>query len=296
MFKSYNLIVVALLAAPMSAQALVEDYSWKFTSAFCDNGSCSGTSSNTAGNSQTFDSNKSTDISEVTVKAFSTTNDRNQANNSIDWFENATLKMYTGGLGTYGAEDSGSTTNGDHAFDNDGNTTDEGAAGDVDAALFSFNQSTTLNSLSIGWKGTDADVSILAYSPTGTNGTMATPDNVVGKSLADLLTNGWVFIGHYLNLSTSGSTTINSAGVSSSFWLVSAYSSCAQGSTYCNSSDTKFGDDYFKISGLGGAAGTNDTPSVPEPSIIFLMFGGLMGWMFTSKNRQLTQNASSIVF
>lgn len=286
--NKFNLLLLAAALAPLSAQATV-NYSWSFASSSCDNGSCSGVANTTYGNSygnaQTFDSNANTDISEVTVKAFSTTGDIDTTE-TREQFQTANLKLYTGGLGATSQEDS--TSSPYHAFDNNGGYSDsyEAPGGDVDAALFAFNQSTTLNSISIGWDNGAADISVMAY--TGANGSMANPGDVTNKSFLDLLNNGWVFIGNYLNLDSPSNPTvaINAGKISSSYWLVSAYTSCASGT--CNASDPYYGNDYFKISGMGacvddansrcngGGGGGNN--GVPEPSSLLLLAGGLLGW------------------
>ncbi|MBS4053038.1 MAG: PEP-CTERM sorting domain-containing protein [Methylomonas sp.] len=282
--NKFNLLLLAAALAPLPAHATV-NYSWSFTSSSCDNGSCSGVGSNSYGNAQTFDSTAKTDISEVTVKAFSTTSDIDTSETK-ERFETANLKLYSGGLGATGREDYGTTP--DHAFDNGGGSTDswEAPGGDVDAALFAFNQSTTLNSISIGWDNGAADISVMAY--TGANGSMATPGDVTNKSFLDLLNSGWVFIGNYLNLDSPSNPTvaINAGNVSSSYWLVSAYTSCASGT--CNASDSYYGNDYFKISGLGACVddatskcsggGNGGNNGVPEPSSVLLLAGGFLGW------------------
>jgi PEP-CTERM motif-containing protein len=230
------------------------------------------------------------DISEVNVRAFSTTSDTSNSNQ--DKFETAKLQLWSGGLGATGREDNGN--NPTHAFDNNGSSTGgsyiEDPTGDVDAALFAFNQSTTLTSLSIGWDGgNDADISVMAY--TGANGSMTDPEDITNKSFLDLLDSGWEFIGHYLALNdpSNSTATINDGtntggtAVSSSYWLVSAYTSCADGN--CNDYNSSFGNDYFKISGLGGSTGgtTGNSSSVPEPSMLLLLSIGLLGWRMNRK-------------
>ncbi|MGY6277206.1 exosortase-dependent surface protein XDP1 [Methylomonas sp. MgM2] len=231
----------------------------------------------------------------VTVNAYSTTNDvppdpnnYYDPNNTLgDKFETAKFGVWNG-IGVYDKDGSYDTTDSPHhAFDNDGGTNnapDEFPDGDVDAAVFKFDQDTTLTSISIGWKYSDADLSVLAY--TGNDDPLA---SITDYTFSDLLTHGWTLVGNYANLVTSGARAINSAQISSSYWLISAYTSCANGtesnSTKCiedaSNSGLDFGNDYFKISGLTGEIGQppqGNTGSVPEPSSLWLLAGGLMGW------------------
>ncbi|MDD2738696.1 MAG: PEP-CTERM sorting domain-containing protein [Methylomonas lenta] len=259
MIKNF-LLIPALMLAPLSANATL---SWNFTG-----------SGQNYGSQHTFSG--STGAGNVIVSAFSTTGN---PENGYGTFEDGTLGSWSGGIGVQSQEDGSFGDAPNHAFDNDGNGTDEKPAGDVDAAVFSFNQSVSLNSLSIGWHSGDADISVLAY--TGNTGSMTNPENIVGKTFTDLLSSGWEFIGNYMNVYNmpNDTATINPSDKSSSYWLVSAYTSCANNG--CNASDGYFGNDYFKISGLGGnitGGGSGNTGSVPEPSSLLLFAGGLLGW------------------
>lgn len=262
MNKSSLLMILAALS-PLTAHATA---SWNFTTPGQVN----------YGNQGTFNSSAGT----VTVNAFSTTGATGTGGNPQ--FASAVLGSWSGGIGVTSAEDGSFGSAPNHAFDNDGNSTDEKPAGDVDAAVFSFNQSVSLNSLSIGWYSGDADLSVLAY--TGNTGNMANPENITGKTFTDLLNSGWEFIGNYMNVYNmpNDTATINPSDKSSSYWLVSAYTSCANNS--CNANDPYFGNDYFKISGLGGnittsgGGGSSNNGSVPEPSSLLLLAGGILGW------------------
>ncbi len=48
------------------------------------------------------------------------------------------------------------------------------------------------------------------------------------------------------------------------------------------------GNDYFKISGLGAnkvSTGTTPSASTPEPTSLFLLASGMLGWRMTRKNQ-----------
>jgi hypothetical protein len=173
------------------------------------------------------------------------------------------------------------TTSPEHAMDN---------VGAIEALLFNFNSSTILNSLTIGWNnGGDADLSVLAYTGTLTNGSLPASANVAGDSIATLLANGWSFIGSY-DMALNTAKTVNSTNVSSSYWLISAYSS-AYGSGKGDSSVNN-GNDYFKLSGLTGTAGSSGggggAGSVPEPTSLLLLASGVLGWRMNRKSQALT--------
>lgn len=284
--------MLTLSVAPFSAQAIV----WNTkTSANCT----SGCTSTTLGNSQTF-SGSETGSPSVAVSAFSTNPVSTNANQT---FQTATLALYNGnGLGA--TAQSGDGTLGDvphHAFDNDGSATtgpDLPDGGAVDAALFSFDQTVTLTSISIGWSQYDSDLSILAYSPTNSQAQNA--PSIVGKTFSELLSSGWQLVGNYANLGSTSSTvsytgsTAISTSISSSYWLVSAYTSCANansGNNYtctagpaANGGTLDFGNDYFKIAGLGGnlstsgGGGSANNNGVPEPTSLLLISIGFLGW------------------
>lgn len=262
--NKHNLLLILAALSPMTAHATA---SWNFTTWNETNYGSQGTFAGSSGSGN------------VVVSAFSTTGN---PETGYGTFQTGTLGSWSGGIGVTSAEDGAFGSAPNHAFDNDGNSVDEKPAGDVDAAVFSFNQSVSLNSLSIGWYSGDADISVLAY--TGNSGSMTNPEDITGKTFTDLLASGWEFIGNYMNVYNmpNDTATINPSDTSSSYWLVSAYTSCANNT--CNANDGYFGNDYFKISGLGGNITTNGgggnggNNGVPEPSSLLLLVGGLLSW------------------
>ncbi len=246
------------------------------------------------------------------------------------------------GLGVSSREDRYTSSVPHHAMDNDGGyvddnltttstnestTTQEGDetadSGDVDAALFSFDEAVSLTSITIGWTNNcaigssctyadedpnarinDADISILRYTgagapPTIANNNATTSTNNI-KTFATLLSEGWEWVGDYANLNSKtvngvGTNAINTNQKTSSYWLISAYTSAAHGNnTVAANANLDYGNDYFKIAGLGATTVTPTPPpstQVPEPTSLVLLALGLMGWRMMIRNHQ---NSSSL--
>lgn len=330
--RTSKLLLAAVTLAPLSAHAAY-DYSWNFASTACvtncntittttgalnstktaymtntnggllDSGRTSGQDSravgsgnpdvNGKGNNQTFNisqqNNGATGSPTVNASGFSTNTTAGTA------FDTATLALYTGGgLGVSSINDGNIGVDPHHAFDN---------LNGIDAGLFKFGQSVSLKSLTIGWPTTNAtaDISVLAYT-----GSTPFSGSIVGKTFDTLITSGWQFIGNYkFTTGTSPvSPVLNAANVSSSYWLVGAYSSSFGNANGGNKGSTNAGgtgvldiaNDYFKISGLAAnKASTGSTPSAttPEPTSLFLLAIGVLGWNMTRKIKE--QSIDSIM-
>lgn len=252
MFKiSFSILLLAGLAVQSTAQAAIN---WDFTPP--------------TGTSPIYANYLTT---KATITAFAT----NGNNNSTSLLAPATANSYGSGVGITANGESTSSPN--HAIDNNNG---------FEFALFSFtdiatgvNVAATLNSLAIGWKSGDADVSVLAYTGSGT-------PTISGKNLSSnstgLLGSGWSLVANLDNISTGdgnarefNNNTNPSLNKSSSYWLVGAYFG------YGSGSNLGTGNDYFKISGLGGTftppPGTSNDP-VPEPSSLVMLSLALLGW------------------
>jgi len=140
-----------------------------------------------------------------------------------------------------------------HAIDN---------VGSYESMLFSFGSAVALNSVSIGFKGTDADATVFVYAGAGDPAAA-----LAGQTYAQLLgaynstthTGGWVLAGNILDMSVGANSFTNTSAVSSSkYWMVGAYAAVG-GNTSGN-----VGNDAFKISGLGASTVTTGQ-AVPEP-------------------------------
>ena len=133
--------------------------------------------------------------------------------------------------------DSGSSH---HAFDNNGTT---------EMLSLQFGTKVDLDSVTVGWSSTDADLSVLAYTGSGS----ATP--VAGRTWSELLANDWSLIGHYAGPGTE-TRSINASDITSSWWLISAFNS-GFGSS---SSGLSNHDDCVKLLAVAGSAVSVYTP------------------------------------
>lgn len=163
------------------------------------------------------------------------------------------LYEYSGsGLGVLNRGESGSSPN--HSTDN---------SGYIDSVLFDFDgKAVTLEQVRIGWKDTDADITLMAYTGVGA------PNLAGGYDYASLAANGWTHVGDYADLSTGSAATVNNGGTvyASSYWLISAFNN------QISSTNWSTGNDFFKLKSVSGSFFTPDNNNpVPEPGILALM-------------------------
>lgn len=212
----------------------------------------------------------------VTAQALSFTNG-GTSNNQL---AQAQLFFYSGnGFGIRNADcctgDPGEDASPEHSVDSEGR---------FDYALFSFSQAVNLTQVTMGWRSTDSDLSILAFNgatlPSGMIGTSSNDSS--GMTHTQLQTNGWKLIGNYSGPTGDSSTdfSINTnTSFSSQYWLVGTYDNRWALNGVTNPSGLGTGNDFVKILSLYG----NTTTRVPEPNALMLFGVALAGLWATRR-------------
>jgi hypothetical protein len=254
-------LVLGLSALSASAQTI-----WNFGDASAP-GSCSDTGYANSGNmGNTFGCTQQPSGTNVNLQVTAYGNTGTGGN-----FAAANVGYYgTGsGFGVRNATEGLNAASPQHSMDNDGQQ---------DVLMLKFlGGPAALQQITLGWSQTDSDMSVLRWTGSGTPDAGAT--NITGKSVSTLLSSGWSLVSALSDVyAQSGNTAnFNSAGLTSSYWLISAYNS-AWGGTVTGSSF-----DYVKVLSVGA---TPAAGSVPEPTSIALVAMALFGGAAAMRRRR----------
>jgi hypothetical protein len=192
----------------------------------------------------------------------------------------AQLFFYSGnGFGVRNADcctgDPGEDSSPEHSVDNEGRS---------DYVLLSFSQAVNLTQVTMGWRSSDSDLSILAFNgatlPSGMIGTSG--NETSGMTHSQLQAAGWKLIGNYSGPTGSSSDefSINTNSTySSQYWLVGGYDNRWALNGLTNPSGVGNGNDFVKILALYG----NKTTGVPEPNVLMLLGFAVAGLWATRR-------------
>lgn len=177
----------------------------------------------------------------------------NTQGNNNQILETGYLALWSGGLGIYNRDylngsDANEHKSPEHAIDNNGR---------FEMVMLAYSQMVELQSLRLGWKKTDSDLSLLAYTGLGAP-TMA------NQTWASLLSSGWSVVGNYANVAVNTQHAINAGNIHAQYWLLGAYNP-----VYGSGANLNSGNDYIKLYSVSGVA------YVPAPAPFLLLALGL---------------------
>ena len=152
-----------------------------------------------------------------------------------------------------------------------------------DMMLLTFDQAVSLDTASIGWHLNDSDLTILAYTGTG-----SATDTFAGNKWDDALAQNWDG-GHFLDVASQDNTAVaNPKGLTSTSWLVGTQLwSLDNVDVLSKNPNRQFGTDYIKLAGIS----VTSAHSVPEidASQSGIALGLLLGLMACIRERRKKQ-------
>ena len=189
-------------------------------------------------------------------------------------FATATLESSGAGNGFRVRAAGEDTSSPQHAMDN---------SGARELIALHFDTAVALDTIMLGWTQSDADITVMAYKGAG-----APSAFIGGKTTANLTSGGagagWALIensgdvdggsGYGAN-GTNITRTVNAGNVTSSWWLISAYSAGYGGGTLDSLSD------YVKILSIS----SKDVSLVSEPGSLILLSAALLGLVTLRRRR-----------
>ena len=151
-----------------------------------------------------------------------------------------------------------------------------GCGGAIEGLLMNFSSQVSLSSVSIGYNGGDADLSVYVW--TGGAGGPNMANQTISNNAATGLA-GWTLVGS--NSMTVGTAFNTGSSLYSSYFLVTTYFGATNG-------NLEYGNDSFKINGWTTSAACSGTVNsgtgvcstgtkVPEPASLALVAVALLG-------------------
>ena len=174
---------------------------------------------------------------------------------------NLTVTGYTGNnkitstsVGAFGQNGLGAekANTPNHAVDNSGSN--------FDMLLFTFDQAVSLDSTSIGWWQNDSDLTVLAYTGTGSAASTFT-----NKSWSQAITTANWSGGHFMDVAATGKTaSSNPLDLFSTTWLIGTFLQPVDAKFSRYGTNKKTGEDYVKIKSVSVSTPPPPPHEVPE--------------------------------
>ena len=158
----------------------------------------------------------------------------------------------------------------------------------------------SLTGLTIGWNGTDTSTTsrncvVGTTNCSGSETALTYNDSdisVLAKTATGTLTvaglgSGWQLIVNYGYVGTGSNIEAISTTVSSSYWLISAYSSTLFGSSSCTTANCNDSNvDAFKLLSVAGNVTPPPPNGTPEPGTLALVGVALLGALTMRKRNK----------